>query len=135
MQDGKKGEPVNFRSGAWLGYQKNPFSTLFFFDRSKEPAQKMVLSYLQNMGSYIMPPVYVEIWGGNTPDDLELLSKVMTESPKGYEGNVVKALSLEFPPSNFSCYKVVAERVTKLPPWHNGSGQKGWVFVDEVFFY
>jgi hypothetical protein len=22
---------------------------------------------------------------------------------------------------------------SKLPPWHRGKGDKGWIFVDEVF--
>jgi hypothetical protein len=35
---------------------------------------------------------------------------------------------------NYSFIKVIARPVTKLPSWHNGKGQPGWVFIDEVFF-
>ena len=37
--------------------------------------------------------------------------------------------------SRYSYYKLIAKPVNKLPAWHSAKGKKGWVFVDEVFFY
>lgn len=133
LQDRKKGERVNFRSGAWLGYRDTPFSTLFFFE--DQPIEQVVVSYLQNMGSYIMPPVFVELWGGDSPDQLQLLKKITPEAPTKSERNAVKTILLDIPSSNYRCYKIVAQNVKKLPDWHRGAGDKGWFFVDEVFFY
>jgi hypothetical protein len=31
--------------------------------------------------------------------------------------------------------EIEAFPVSVLPKWHPGKGEKGWVFVDEVFFY
>ena len=130
-----KGDPLNFRNGAWLGYRDTPFSAFFSFSNVSTPPQKVVISYLSEMGSYIMPPVYVEMYGGSSPRDLKLIDKVILPKPSGYEPNSIRALELKVPPGNFPWLKVVAERVQKLPSWHVGAGDKGWVFVDEIFFY
>ncbi len=29
--------------------------------------------------------------------------------------------------------KVVATPVERLPKWHKGKGEKGWIFIDEIF--
>jgi hypothetical protein len=31
--------------------------------------------------------------------------------------------------------EIEAINIQSLPSWHGGKGEKGWVFVDEVFFY
>lgn len=135
LNDNVKGEPRNFRNGAWLGYQDSPFSALFYLDDPKKRIEKVIVSYLQSMGSHIMPPVYIEVWGGDRPDQLRLLNKISPKAPNKYQPNAVKTLSLEIEPSSYRCYKVIAERVKSLPAWHSNPKAKGWVFVDEVFFY
>jgi hypothetical protein len=47
----------------------------------------------------------------------------------------MEALAVSFDSSSHAYYKIVAKPVTKLPLWHNGKGQKGWFFIDEIFFY
>ena len=32
-------------------------------------------------------------------------------------------------------YKLVANKHPQIPDWHNGKGERGWLFVDELFFY
>ena len=136
LTDSRKGTASNFREGgAWLGYQDTPFEAVFFMENTDTPVKRIVLSYLQNMGPYIMPPVFIEVWGGNDPSGMQLLKKEIPKPPTGYQPNEVKAISVDFQDSNFKCYKVVAERVTSMPSWHNAAGEKGWVFVDEVLFY
>jgi hypothetical protein len=46
----------------------------------------------------------------------------------------VEGLKIDIPVSTFKCYKLVAKNVQRLPEWHPGKGQKGWVFIDEVVF-
>jgi hypothetical protein len=38
-------------------------------------------------------------------------------------------------PGNYRYIEIEAVNIQKLPGWHRGKGEKGWVFVDEVFFY
>ena len=45
----------------------------------------------------------------------------------------LKALELSFTPVTLKYLKIIAVPVPKLPAWHPGKGDKGWVFTDEVF--
>lgn len=134
LVDAEKGNASSFRSPFWLGFQDNPMEVLFTFDQPKK-IKEIVLSYAVNMGSYIMPPKRVEIWGGNSPNTLERLHASNPEQPKGYGPNTVEAVTVGFEPMNYTHYKVVAFPVTRLPAWHGGAGDKGWVFSDEVLFF
>ncbi len=133
--DHRKGDAGNVRTSAWLGFRDTPFEAYFYPEQPGTTVSSIVLSYCQNMGAYIMPPTAMKVWGGEHPGDLQLLKQVRPEPPSEYGPNQVGAIEISLSPSSYSCYKVVAEQVTKLPSWHNGAGESGWVFVDEVFFY
>lgn len=134
LVDAEKGDASNFRSPYWLGFQDNPLDALFTFDEPRK-VDEIVLSYAVNMSSYIMPPKKVEIWGGNGPDAMQRLHTSTPTQPTAYGPNTVEAITVEFPPMEYSHYKVVAFPVTRLPEWHGGAGDKGWVFSDEVLFF
>ena len=47
---------------------------------------------------------------------------------------MVEGIKLDIDPSAYKCFKIIAKNVTKLPAWHPGKGDKGWLFIDEIFF-
>lgn len=134
LVDAEKGDASNFRSPYWLGFQDNPLEALFTFDEPTKVSE-IVLSYAVNMGSYIMPPKKVEIWGGNGLSAMQILHSSAPQQPTAYGPNTVEAITIDFPPMDYTHYKVVAYPVTRLPEWHGGAGDKGWVFSDEVLFF
>ncbi len=134
LTDGVKGDINNFRDAAWLGFREKPFAAYFYFDNLPAPLSNMTLSFGKNVDSYIMPPMKVEVWGGNDKSSMKLLKSVLPEQPVKTEPGKIAGLNVSFTPSQYKCYKVVAIPVAKLPAWHQGKGDKGWVFVDEVFF-
>jgi cytochrome c/Fn3 domain-containing protein len=133
--DSKKGVADNFKDIAWLGFREKPFAAFFYFD--EPPVVKNIsISYGKNVGSFILPPVEIELWGGNDNNDLKLIRKVKPPPVLKDELRVtrVEGLKIDIPASQFKCYKLVAKNIQRLPEWHPGKGQKGWVFIDEVFF-
>jgi len=44
-------------------------------------------------------------------------------------------VDVNFKSSNYRYFKVISHPVKKLPSWHSGKGEQGWLFVDELFFY
>lgn len=132
--DSEKGIAGNFRSPYWLGFKDNPMETLFVFDQPKS-VNKLVLSYALNMGSYIMPPQKVEIWGGADRNNMQKIKEIRPDQPKGYRGNTVEAVTIDFPTAEHAFYKLVAYPISRMPAWHAGAGDKGWVFSDEVLFF
>jgi len=45
----------------------------------------------------------------------------------------MKGYQLNFKPVKEKYMKVVIVPVSKLPLWHRSKGDKGWIFVDELF--
>ncbi|CAN5395725.1 chitobiase/beta-hexosaminidase C-terminal domain-containing protein [soil metagenome] len=131
LTDLKKGE-LNFRSDKWLGYKENRMEVLLMY-KTPINVNSISLSGLVDIGSYIMPPASIEVYGGADKNHLKLLGKIAPAQPgkpampylKGYE---IKCIS-----STVNCIKLVAIPLAKLPLWHPGKGDKAWVFADEIF--
>src|SRR5690606_14576973 len=135
LTDLQKGFIDILKESSWLGYRETPFAATFEFDNSTS-LSKIVVSYGRNIGAYVFPPQEVEVWAGNTPENWSLIKKVKPEQPKDYAPNGVMALAIPLnAPVTYSNYKTIAKPITRLPAWHNGKGDRGWVFVDEIFFY
>jgi uncharacterized membrane protein/mono/diheme cytochrome c family protein len=133
--DNKKGAAENFSDPAWLGFREKPFGALFYFDSAKT-ISNISISYNISVQSYLMPPAEIEIWGGDRKDDLKLLKKIQPRQVTEAEKNVVRVegLKIELRPEMHKCYKVILKNLQRLPSWHPGKGDKGWLFIDEIFF-
>ncbi len=133
--DGKKGFASGFRSPDWLGFKENPLIATLDFGENPPLIHYLTISYAQNIFSYLMPPQSVELWGGDHPEQMKLLTKLYPKQPENYQKTGVKGINLSIPESDFRYYKLVARPVSQLPSWHRGKGKKGWIFVDEIFAY
>ena len=126
----EKGE-TDFRSGGWLGYREKMECLLVF--REPVEVQNISLSTLVDVGSYIMPLQTMEVWGGSDPSKLKRLGIVKPAQPNTNQFYASrKGFECSFNPTTVKCIKLVVQPVSKLPSWHPGSGDKGWIFVDEV---
>ena len=134
LNDGKKGFPDNLSMNL-LGYQDKPFKAGFYFNQAK-PINQIILSVMQNSGAYVLPPEKVIIKGGDSPGNLKVIGTLNIGIPKADpEKNTNIPVSVSITKGAYRYIEIEADNITKLPKWHNGSGQKGWVFLDEVFFY
>jgi hypothetical protein len=131
--DAEKGD-LNFRSGKWLGYKDSPLTALLEF---KKPVtiSALTVSSVLNVGSHILPPQQVEVWGGNDPLALRLLKRMNPQQPKKEEPSSQQGYELTFNPVTVKLVRVVVRPVSKIPSWHPGRGQRGWAFVDELFVH
>jgi hypothetical protein len=123
---------LNFGSGKWLGFRKKGLECLLFF-RVPVNVEDITLSSMVDVNSFIMPPVKIEVWGGNERSSLRLLGSLQPEQPQKSVPAFLEAYEIRFPPVTVRFIKVVALPVDKLPDWHPGKGQNGWVFADEIF--
>jgi hypothetical protein len=72
---------------------------------------------------------------GNDRNQLKVIGKLSPEMPKSDRSNAVIPYLVDIIPGNYRYIEIEAVNIQKLPSWHRGKGEKGWVFVDEVFFY
>ena len=130
LSDLETGEP-NFRNGGWMGWRKNKMETLLHFNKQVK-VQSVTLSTILDIGAYILPPASIEVWGGNGAEKMILLGKLIPQQPTKPGPGGSRSLELSFTPTDVSYIKIVAIPVAKLPKWHAGKGEKGWVFIDEI---
>jgi len=128
--DRQKGE-TNFQLGNWVAFRENRMECLLPFS-TPVTLQSVTLSTLVDVNSYIMPPQQIEVWGGNDPQHLTLLGKMFPEQPNKLMPVFMKGFECKFTAATVKYIKLVATPVAKLPAWHPGKGDKGWIFVDEL---
>lgn len=129
--DLQKGD-LNFASGKWLGFRKNDMECLLFFN-TPVLARDVTLSAMVNTGASIMPPADIEVWGGATPQRLELLGRLTPDTAGPSTPPWLPGYDIPFRSTRLRCLKVVVRPVAKLPDWQIEKGKKGWAFIDEVF--
>jgi hypothetical protein len=140
--DGVKGD-ANLGNGKWIGFRNNSMEALMIFNHESEVSTVSVSSMVDTAG-YVMPPLSLELWGGNDSAHLKLLNRITPVQPpkppkpqkKGEplksQPPYLKLYNLSFKPTTVHYLKLIANPVIKLPSWHSGKGKRGWFFVDEV---
>ncbi|MFL5810977.1 MAG: hypothetical protein ACJ749_15760, partial [Flavisolibacter sp.] len=131
LVDGVLGDK-NLRSGKWIAFTKNKMEALMAFDNDI-PVSKVSISSLVDMRSYLMPPVFIEVWGGDDPKQLKLLKRVAPNQPAKYDVPYQKLYEVKFTSATVRYVKIIATPVSKLPAWHDGKGKPAWFFTDEIF--
>jgi hypothetical protein len=132
LADAQKGDLLNFRSGKWIGFKGLNMQAMLYF-KTPQTVSSVTVSNLIDIGSYIMPPMQVEVWGGNDATHLKLLKKINPEQPTMETASLMKGFELNFATVTAKVLKIVVVPVGKLPAWHRGKGDKGWAFMDEIF--
>lgn len=129
LNDQIKGKNTH-TSGEWLGYQDEPADFIVNFPKSAKP-ERIVLSMLYNESGYIFPPTMAEVWVLEG-ENWKLVTKEVPRQSEEIEIPRFEALAFDLPKEPFDQIRVRLTPISKLPKWHPGAGEKGWVFIDEV---
>jgi uncharacterized membrane protein len=133
LTDQVKGDFDIAGSDKWLGFINNKMETIFWYADSVT-ISNIIVGTMVNTGGSMMPPVSIEIWGGNEKDKLKKIKRFVPEQPSKHLPAAFIPYEISFAPVSVKYVKIIAEPVSKLPQWHYGKGKKGWLYVDEVFF-
>jgi hypothetical protein len=119
---------------SWLGFKETDFDAVASFT---QPAQihGVTLSYLERTDSDVFPPVKVEVWGGDAPDKLRLLTTVKPVQPKEKNGYSPRGINIPISGINAKYYRIKAERLKRMPAFVDNKGKGAWLRVDELLFY
>ena len=122
---------LDYGSGKWLGFHKNGLSAVMYY-RKPVRISDLTFSGIIDIGAYIFPPTRLEVWGGPDDHHLRLLGTLTPAQPDKIIPGYLTDYRISFAPQTVRCLKVTADHVAKLPDWHPGKGQPGWVFFDEL---
>ncbi len=129
--DGQRGSN-NFITGDWLGYRENNFEALLYFTTPVE-LSAVTFGNLADINSYVMPPKELQVWGGTSVATLKLLGKINPTQPNKILPAYTTGFDVRFPKQKVTVVKLLGKPINPLPNWHPGKGDKGWLFLDEVF--
>lgn len=115
----------------WLGARKND---LAFVAEFRKPANvsSVALRIMVEEETGVLPPGIVEIWGGNSRDQMKLLGTLKPAQPAKKEFHELKAITCSFKPQIVSFLKIIAKPAA-IPDEKTGKTKPGLVLVDEVF--
>ncbi|MCF8368347.1 MAG: GH92 family glycosyl hydrolase [Bacteroidales bacterium] len=122
--------PLNFRTGAWQGYQGVDINAVVDLGNIKL-INKLEMGFLQDVGAWIFMPLEVQFYVSNNGKDFQSIGIVKNDVSERMLGVNIKNFTLNF--STKARYiKVVAINRETCPDWHVGEGNPSWIFADEI---
>ncbi len=137
--DGRKGysQTADQLYNSWLGFKKEDFKAGFHFG-SKPTLHQIVVStadMTNSSGASVFPPTKITIKGGDNPKKLKTIGILSPEMPRMIRPNASIPYVIPIKPGQYPYVEIEMLAIKSLPAWHHDKGQKGYVFLDEVFFY
>jgi len=129
LVDGIHGEPNAF--GAWQGFYGDDFEVVIDLGEIRS-FKKIETTFLQQYPSWIWLPAEVEY---SISDDNSSFTRVYNHQnivPLNQPDSFIKAFTFTYEETHARYVKVTAKNIKTCPPWHPGSGEKAWIFVDEI---
>ncbi|MEI8203512.1 MAG: sialate O-acetylesterase [Bacteroidota bacterium] len=130
LTDGIRGS-TNFRDGLWQGFLGEDVFVIIDME-SSQPIGKINLSFLQDIGSWIFPPLYVDIYVANNKNEFSFYNSINNDTDLTKEGGFLKEFIFDMKHIKARYIKVVAKNMGLCPSWHIGAKNKAWVFIDEI---
>lgn len=120
----KKGQ-LNFSDKQWLGYDTVAKATLVL--KEKKYIKSLTISYLNDVGSWIFPPSTISV---SINGDLNSKKTIDIEQPKAATSIKTNTITI---PIELQAESLLVEinNLESIPEWHEGVGQKAWLFTDE----
>ena len=134
--NGERAPVVNLRDPNWIAFREQPFAALFSYAQPQS-VRKISFGYALHVPQYVFGPTRLRVYGGNEPDQLQLLAQQQLPDfrPDATLQIASQVVHLELPGKACKYYRIEAQNLPVIPPWHPGRGEKGWLFIDEIFFY
>ncbi len=102
------------------------------------------VSYLEAVGSGVMPPAAVEVWGGEKENQLRRLGTLRPDYPRKDRPRAKYLATLVLPDVPLRYVRIIARNKVRLPDWHPSAKAavaekvpekgKSLLLIDEISF-
>jgi hypothetical protein len=126
---------VNYRSGTWVGYDNDTVKINVEL-KKKEKIKSVLISLLQDENSWIFLPEQILVYYYNDKQKtyLPIGKEVFVHDSKGPKQCSIREI---IPRKTIAAKKLLINifPLKKIPDWHGGKGNHGWLFIDEIKVY
>lgn len=130
LVDGMTGN-MNYKTGRWIAFYTNDLEAVIDLKEATE-ISSMTLHTCVEKGDWIFDTRGITV---SVSDDNQTFKEVASEAypaMKESDSNQIYTHELKFDPVKTRYVKVKALSEQKIPSWHGGKGNPGFLFVDEI---
>ena len=130
LVDGMTGN-MNYKTGRWISFYTNDLEAVIDLKEATE-ISSMTLHTCVEKGDWIFDTRGITV---SVSDDNQTFKEVASEAypaMKESDPNQIYTHELKFDPVKTRYVKVKALSEQKIPSWHGGKGNPGFLFVDEI---
>lgn len=130
LVDGMTGN-MNYKTGRWIAFYTNDLEAVIDLKEATE-ISSMTLHTCVEKGDWIFDTRGITV---SVSDDNQTFKEVASEAypaMKESDPNQIYTHELKFDPVKTRYVKVKALSEQKIPSWHGGKGNPGFLFVDEI---
>ncbi len=123
---------VNYHSETWLGYDNDTVTVTVELVK-KEKINSILINLLRDENSWIFMPqaLFVYYYDDVRKKYLAAGKQVFKHDEPGTKKSIAEEIRPSSPISAQKL-KIVLLPIKKIPDWHNGKGNHGWLFIDEI---
>jgi len=131
-----KGGLTAVNSHTWLGYQADSVEINITLEKS-QPIAAVLINTLQDYGSWIFLPQQIQVYGfDKSKQSFQYLTNWIDTSITNIAGASCQPILMPLSKKiNTDTIKIILKGIKSLPDWHQGKGQPGWLFIDEIKVY
>lgn len=126
---------LNYRSGGWLGYDSDTV-TITVDLKKKEVINTVLISLLQDENAWIFLPEQILVYYYNDKQKAFVPTgkETFVHESAGPKQNDMREI---IPTQKIKTdrLRLVLFPIKKIPDWHQGKGNHGWLFIDEIKVY
>jgi len=115
----------------WLGFEGKDLEAII--DLGKETTVKEISAdFLQDIQSWVFLPKSFTAYYSTDGEELTKIGTVENITPDNKTGAFIQSFSIEAEHIKARYIRIRAESMKTCPAWHIGSGEKSWIFTDEI---
>jgi len=117
--------------GKWQGFEFDDVNAVIDLG-AVQTVSRISAGFLQDTYFWIFLPKAIEYSISEDGVNYTTVGKYEVPIATEHRGTSVSEIKLELNGANGRYVRVSANNVGLCPEWHNGKGQKAWVFIDEI---
>lgn len=128
--DGMRGTS-KFYDGVWQGFHRNNLAAVIDLGENRK-ITKISVGFIQDLSAWIFFPLVVDFSISENGTDFISVESIKPERVKNDHFPLIKDISASVNGRTARYIKIKAANIGTCPNWHQGSGEKAWLFADEI---